>query len=52
LKIGSAFSIQNIRALCVDNYYSNQKAKIHLNIFFTPINSGVGAAVLWFNNNY
>jgi len=52
--INTQFSIENMKALCVYGYYSNEKAKIHLGVSFNPIESGIEDCLDWFkkNNNY
>ena len=45
------FSLDNMKALCVKNYYSNSKAKEQLGISFSPIEDGLLEAVNWFKNN-
>lgn len=42
------FSLDNMKALCVNNYYSNIKAKEQLGISFSPIESGISQAIDWF----
>lgn len=45
------FSLDNMKALCVKNYYSNSKAKEQLGMSFSPIENGLLEAVDWFKNN-
>ena len=45
------FSLDNMKAICVKNYYSNTKAKEQLGISFSPIENGLLEAVDWFKNN-
>jgi nucleoside-diphosphate-sugar epimerase len=45
------FSLDNMKILCVKNYYSNTKAKEQLGISFSPIESGLLETIDWFKNN-
>ena len=45
------FSLDNMKALCVKNYYSNTKAKERLGLSFSPIENGISEAIDWFKNN-
>jgi nucleoside-diphosphate-sugar epimerase len=45
------FSLDNMRILCVKNYYSNSKAQKELGITFSPIEIGISEAVDWFRKN-
>jgi len=51
LGLKTQFSLDNMKALCVKNYYSNSKAKDQLGISFSPIENGLLEAVDWFKNN-
>jgi len=42
------FSMESMKALSVNNYYSNEKAKRELRIDFQPIEYGIKEAVSWF----
>ena len=52
-KIGirTSISVENMRALCIHNYYSNKKAKTELGLSFNPIEDGINEAVDWFKKN-
>ena len=51
LSIRTQLSIENMKILCIDNYYSNKKAKMELKIKFSPIEDGINEAVDWFSRN-
>ncbi len=44
-------SSTNIQTLCVNNYYSNQKAKTELKLEEYPIENGISDAIEWFKLN-
>lgn len=46
------FSLDNMKALCIKNYYSNTKAKEQLGVSFSPIENGLLEAIDWFKNNH
>ena len=48
LNIKTNFSSENMKALCINNYYSNSKAKTNLGMVFNPISKGIKESVLWF----
>lgn len=48
--IKSKYSSQNMKILCIRNYYSNNKAKNSLGVQFNPIEEGISEAILWFSN--
>ncbi|WP_242133504.1 NAD-dependent epimerase/dehydratase family protein [Aestuariivivens marinum] len=48
LRIKTSISIENVRTLSVNNYYSNDKARAELFMKFTPIDEGIHDAVVWF----
>jgi len=41
----------NSKLLCIDNYYSGQKAIQELKLSQTPISIAIKEAVQWFENN-
>jgi len=49
--INSAFSIENMKILCINSYYSNDKARTHLGASFTSIEEGISDAINWFEQN-
>lgn len=46
--IKTRLSLTNMKMLCVNNFYSNQKAKQALGIQFQPVDKGIREAVDWF----
>ena len=44
-------TLTNMRILCVNNYYTNKKAKAVLNIKFNGIDDAIGDAIKWFKKN-
>ncbi|MFG6686300.1 NAD-dependent epimerase/dehydratase family protein [Mariniflexile sp. HNIBRBA6329] len=48
LKIRTSLSMENMKAICSNNYYSNNKAKTELRIAFNPIGEAINEAVKWF----
>lgn len=44
-------SLTNMKMLCVNNFYSNNKARKELNLSFEPIETGIKAAIKWFKEN-
>jgi len=51
LGINTAFSIENMKILCINSYYSNDKAKAHLGATFNSIEAGISEAINWFEQN-
>lgn len=49
--IKTQFSLNNMKILCVKNYYSNNKAKKQLGVSFSPIENGISEAIDWFKVN-
>ena len=49
--VENEISLTNMRILCLNNYYSNQKASKELNIKFNKIDNAIGDAVNWFKKN-
>lgn len=43
-------SLENMKAVTVNNYYTNEKAKSKLMLNFKPIEFGIKEAVIWFKN--
>lgn len=52
LKIKTSLSIENMNALCADNFYSNDKAKNDLSVIFRPIELGIIDSISWFENTF
>lgn len=46
--IKTALSTTNMRILCVHNYYTNSKARRHLDISFRPVAQAIDDAIDWF----
>lgn len=42
------FSIENMKTICLNTYYSNHKSKTHLGLNFQPIENAIDEAVEWF----
>ena len=42
------FSIENMKAICLNSYYSNNKSKTRLGLTFYPIENAIDEAVDWF----
>lgn len=51
LGIKTALSSTNMKILCVNNYYTNEKARQQLDITFQPIEKGISSAVKWFTSH-
>ena len=51
LGVHTALSSVNMKILCVNNYYTNKKAKAELGTAFTPIENGIDAAIAWFKGH-
>ncbi len=51
LGVHTALSSVNMKILCVNNYYTNKKAKAELGTAFTPIENGIDAAISWFKSH-
>ncbi|MBT6836180.1 MAG: NAD-dependent dehydratase, partial [Bacteroidetes bacterium] len=51
LGIENETTLTNMRILCVDNYYTNKKTKVALNIKFNGIDEAIGDAIKWFKTN-
>lgn len=49
--IKTNLSMTNMSILCINNFYSNKKAKIELGITFRPIEEAIDDAISWFKNN-
>ena len=49
--IKTRLSLTNMKILCVNNFYSNQKAGRELGIEFQPVDGGIKEAVMWFREN-
>ncbi|WP_136480041.1 NAD-dependent epimerase/dehydratase family protein [Cognatitamlana onchidii] len=47
-RVKTDFSVENMKILCIESYYSNQKAVRDLKLDFKPIDHGVKEALLWF----
>jgi len=47
--IKTNFSDVNMKALCINNYYSNNKAKKQFEINFNPIEEGIIEAIEWYS---
>ena len=45
------FSVENMKCLCINNYYSNSKAAVELKMVFNPIENGITDAAEWFENS-
>ena len=52
LGLNSEFSLENMKSLCVNSFYTNNKAKNKLKISFQSIDNGIIEAIKWFNNNH
>lgn len=50
LGVRTALSTVNMKILCVNNYYTNTKARTELGTTFGPIEKGMAAAIAWFRN--
>ncbi len=50
LGIRTALSSVNMKILCVNNYYTNEKAQAELGTTFKSIDNGIAAAIAWFSN--
>lgn len=48
LKIKTSLSLVSMKILCVDNFYSNNKSKIELNLSYQSIEQGISEAVAYF----
>ena len=42
----------NMRTLCVNNFYSNEKSITHLEVQYEPIDNSVDKAIKWFSEFY
>jgi len=51
LGIKTSLSSTNLSTLCIQSYYSNDKAKRELNLKFSPIDEALTDAVNWFQNS-
>jgi nucleoside-diphosphate-sugar epimerase len=51
LRIKTSLSLTNMKMLCVNNFYTNNKVRKDLGLDFTPIDSGIKEAVEWFKTN-
>lgn len=49
--IKTQFSLDNMKVLCVKNYYSNTKAQKELGVSFSPIENGISEAIDWFKKS-
>jgi len=49
--IKTDLSKTNMKILCVENFYSNKKAKKELNLTSTPIDDAIDDAIKWFKRN-
>ena len=49
--IKTRLSLTNMKILCVNNFYSNQKAGRELGIEFQPVDGGIKEVVMWFREN-
>lgn len=47
-KVKTDISLTNVQTLCVNNYYSNRKAKMELKLEQNPIENGIKDAIEWF----
>lgn len=50
LKIKTSLSIDNLKALCINNYYSNQKSIKDLNVSYTSIDESIQESVSYFKD--
>ena len=48
LGFNTDLSITNMKALCIKNYYSNQKSVSELNLKYQPVENAIRDAVSWF----
>lgn len=48
LGIKTSLSLTNMRILCINNFYSNNKATRELNLVFQPVENAIEEAVDWF----
>lgn len=48
----SSLSLNNIKMLCLDNFYSNTKATTELNLTFQPTEKAIEDAINWFSDNW
>ncbi|MBD0832456.1 NAD-dependent epimerase/dehydratase family protein [Aestuariibaculum sediminum] len=46
----TSFTSNNLRLLCINSYYSNEKTKLHLRVNFTPLEEGLEDAISWFES--
>lgn len=51
LGINTQLSVTNIKILCVNNFYSSEKAKKELKTNFRDIETGIREAIEWFRKN-
>ena len=49
--IETAISISNTRAVCINNFYDNRKAREELRLSFNPIDTGIKEAIDWFEKS-
>lgn len=50
LGVRTALSSVNMSILCVNNYYTNKKARAELGTPFRPIETGMATAIAWFKD--
>ncbi len=48
LGMATQLSLNNMKILCINNFYSNHKASGELGLRFTPIEKGIGEGIEWF----
>lgn len=48
IKVRTQFSYENMKSLCINNFYSNSKARLKLGVVFNPIDEGIRESVSWF----
>ena len=50
IKIKNSVSLTNMRILCIENYFSNNKSITHLKITYQPIDKAITDAIDYFSN--
>ena len=48
LGITTSLSLANMKALCINNYYSNQKSKVDLGVSYSSLDTAVKESVDYF----
>lgn len=51
VRIRNELIMTNMKILCINNFYSNKKARTELNLEFNPIDLALKDAIKWFNEN-